>query len=269
MIKKTFTGIVFIIGLFLLLSVSINFIKSTVIFKEEANRGKDAYLSFNVSPFLQGFQDNNSPKVNILSPKNNGFYKFSTSIPYAVSVSDAEDGESMYNEIPSDEVLLKVEYVSRVTLNAKKFQQEPEDDLGLLDMAASNCLYCHAFKGNLIGPSLHQISELYNRTKPDMGMISSRIKNGSSGYWNNNVMPSHPELTDQEIELMVMWIIQNASQKDVNYYKGTEGTLELHPDTQYDIKDRIFVISAKYRDHGSKGDSKKIGEDHIVINPEE
>ncbi len=55
--------------------------------------------------------ENHAPIVKILSPKNNSSYSSNSAIPYEISVSDKEDGESKYQEINPKEVFLEIKYV--------------------------------------------------------------------------------------------------------------------------------------------------------------
>src|SRR5260370_42703934 len=56
-------------------------------------------------------QSNNPPEVTITAPAKNGTFQWNSVVPYAIRVSDKEDGNSEYNEIAANEVLLMVAYL--------------------------------------------------------------------------------------------------------------------------------------------------------------
>jgi cytochrome c len=215
-------------------------------------------------------QDNEPPKVTILSPEDNSIYRLNSRIFYNIAVSDREDGESKYDEIASGEVLLEVKYVPgdgyREGVDGPPI---PAPDPGLLGLAASNCLFCHAFRGNLIGPSFYEIGEEYKRTKPDMGEIANRVLNGSTGIWGDKVMPSHPELAPEEVDSMLQWIVNFAARGDVRYYHGLDGTIDLQADASSEFREGTLVITSFYRDHGTGGSLNKTGADQVILHLKE
>ena len=209
-------------------------------------------------------QDNRRPVIRFITPKNGATYSLHSRVPYSLSISDPEDGESKYEEISRNQVLLKVQYVSGDALPSASGRTISEDPPGLVGILGSNCLNCHAFKSKLIGPSFHEISKKYQAGEPDMALMVSRIKNGSSGVWGPIVMPGHPELSDREIEEMLLWITKDASLDLMDYYTGTEGSFMLKPAAESDKKGAI-VLTASYTDQGIEGQERLKGEDRITI----
>lgn len=207
-------------------------------------------------------QDNTPPKITILAPKAGDTYLLESRVPYKIAISDKEDGESKYDEITSGEVLLAVQFIANPGNSEAMPKTAP--DPGLLDIAASNCLYCHAFRGNLIGPSFYEIGVKYQNTNPDKGEIAKRILNGSTGVWGDKVMPSHPELTPETVMEMLQWIGKFASSEEVRYYNGLEGTIDLQHNTPKSVAGE-FVVTSYYRDHGIGGSSRKTGTAQVVL----
>ena len=71
---------------------------------------------------------NNPPEVKILSPKNNNVHELNFLIRYSITVSDIEDGESKYDEIPSDKVFLEIKYVEGSSDKWDKGKQASNDE---------------------------------------------------------------------------------------------------------------------------------------------
>ena len=209
-------------------------------------------------------QENHTPVVKITSPANNAVFSSGAPIPYQVSVSDKEDGDSRYDEINVKEILLEVRYVkdkSKINTLIKGTVQD--DPPGLAVMRSSNCFNCHDFSSKSIGPSFSDICKHYPVTKANTDSLVNRIKNGSSGLWpGKEKMPSHPELTAEQIRSTVQWIFKNASNAQVSYYNGSNGIIRIPQN-----KPGNYLVTASYTDHGIKNTSEKHlkGFDRVAI----
>jgi hypothetical protein len=73
-------------------------------------------------------------------------------------------------------------------------------------------------------------------------------------------MPTHPELSNEQIKNMVQWIVQNASAANVDYYIGAEGSFVLP------AKGGAFLLTASYTDHGIPTDSThRLKEQNAIV----
>lgn len=210
--------------------------------------------------------ENHAPVVKIILPKNNSAYAANTQIRYAISVSDKEDGESKYDEIPTNEVILKVKYVADSSKALAELTNEKQNDPeGLNAIKTSNCFNCHAFNTKVIGPSFSDISKRYLSSPENIALLSKRILEGSKDVWGNVPMPTHPELSKETAQKMVEWILKNAVQKNVTYYSGTEGSVKLT--VQAENKPGAFIFTASYTDHGMKDkpNQKLEGSDAVIV----
>ena len=185
------------------------------------------------------FQENHPPVVKLTAPTT---ASTQTLVAYSITVSDKEDGETKFDEINPNEILLQVQYGDHGKKN---------DVTALHAMMASNCMNCHLFQSKLIGPSYLDISNKYSPS--DVTTIAKHVKEGSKGVWGDIVMPTHPELTDEEINKMVNWIINYKTNKTFDYYLGKEGSVQLQ-------KTGKAILSASYLDH-----HKTMGEDRVEI----
>lgn len=207
-------------------------------------------------------QQNHSPIIKIITPKNNGNFAPGAQVNYSITVADKEDGDSKFDEINIKQVLLYVKYVSDESRLNKLLNTAVEnDEPGLAAIRLSNCFNCHAFDSKVIGPSFNDINKRYKPIADNIALLEKRIREGSAGVWGKVAMPSHPELTQEQIQSMVKWITHNAIATDETYYIGTEGIFKLP------IKPGVYLLTASYLDHGLKeGDEKNLkGQDRIVI----
>jgi cytochrome c len=210
-------------------------------------------------------QQNNPPVVIITDPPANNTYPLNTLLPYFITVSDVEDGESKYEEINNQAVYLRVQYRPDTSKVAATRQRANEPDPpGFVHLQKSNCITCHAFKTPLIGPSFAAIAVRYPPSKASENALAERIIGGSSGRWGSAIMPGHPELSLQYAKQIVAWILRASDDANTNYYVGTKGVLRLT------IPDGVppggyFVIRASYTDHGSANQNSLQGADVIFV----
>ena len=212
-------------------------------------------------------QENHVPIVKIITPKNNSFFDWDTPVSYQISVSDKEDGDSKFDEINTKEVLLEVRYTNnKAKLPADLNKTVQPDPPGLAIMRISNCFNCHNFNSKSIGPSFYEINKRYPATKSNIDTLVKRIRQGSSGIWGKEKMPTHPELTAEETKSTVQWILKHAANADVNYYLGIAGVFRIKAPVAPNQKG-VYVLTASYVDHGLKNvPGKRLkGEDVVVM----
>ncbi|MDH4091263.1 MAG: hypothetical protein OEV74_20255 [Cyclobacteriaceae bacterium] len=203
--------------------------------------------------------------VKITTPSSGRTYLLNTLIPYTISVSDKEDGESKYEEINNLEVFLSVRYIqdaSQETM-ARKTASEP-DAPGFVLLQKSNCITCHAFNAPLIGPAFTEITRRYPPSKPNEIALAKSVLEGSSGIWGSAVMPSHPDLSPETARQIVAWILQNAGDPKSNYYSGTAGALRLTIPEGVDAGG-FFILRASYTDHGIDNRNPLQGDDVVLL----
>ncbi len=211
-------------------------------------------------------QQNNPPVVRIISPAKGSSVLPGLPIHYSIAVSDKEDGESKYDEINPKEVLLEVKYNNNAsTPNEGPDKTVQNDAPGLAAIRTSNCFNCHGFDTKVIGPTFTDINKRYKLTASNMALLAKRIREGSTDVWGNVPMPTHPELTNAQIQNMVKWIMENASGDAVHYYIGTQGTFSLKSSSK-NYQGGACILTASYTDHGidNKGERLK-GQDVIII----
>ena len=71
----------------------------------------------------------------------------------------------------------------------------------------NGCLACHSVKLKVFGPSFIDIANKYENNNSNQQILVQKIKKGGSGNWGNIPMMSHPNITNDELNLMVRWIL--------------------------------------------------------------
>ena len=206
-------------------------------------------------------QENTAPKVALISPIENVKLQWNTIVPYSITIVDQEDGNSEYDEINTNEVVLTVTYFSDSSKIKKYINETVSSRSDILStMASANCFTCHKAKDKLIGPSFEEIANRYSPTSENKAYLMQKISMGSSGNWSDEIMPAQPELETDKIMQILDWIFKNAQDPNYTFYAGNEGAFKTRERPKNKIEKAVYVLHAQYIDHGSNdftGKSKK------------
>lgn len=71
----------------------------------------------------------------------------------------------------------------------------------------NNCAACHAANNAMVGPSIKQVADKYKELPDSWVMLESKVKQGAVGAWGSIPMPPHPQVSDDDIAVMVKWMI--------------------------------------------------------------
>ncbi len=210
-------------------------------------------------------ENNHTPVVKIDKPKVSETINWNTLVPYAINVTDAEDGNSAYEEIAEKEVLLIVQYLENPSLVDDYLARINQDLVPLVAMSQSTCFNCHAATTKLIGPSFDLVAKRYSAKDNAKGYLMERLIIGSSGVWGEEKMPPNPDITEEEAGLIIDWIL-NQEDNPVQFYVGLEGAIRT-PEVQSNSDKGVYVLTAAYKDHGSTSSlkNKKLGLQTITL----
>lgn len=71
-----------------------------------------------------------------------------------------------------------------------------------------SCFNCHSMDRSLFGPSLREISRKYSGNAGAQARLAGVIRNGSKGgVWGEVAMPAYAKLSDDDIKMMVQYIL--------------------------------------------------------------
>jgi cytochrome c len=80
--------------------------------------------------------------------------------------------------------------------------------LDVLDIAKkSNCLSCHGINTKIIGPAFSDISVKYKSDPNAEKRLVEKVRNGGSGSWGAIAMPAQVQVTNEDIRLLVNWVL--------------------------------------------------------------
>lgn len=76
------------------------------------------------------------------------------------------------------------------------------------DLARSrNCLACHATDRKLVGPAFRNIAAKYASDREAAQRLTSKVRDGGSGVWGQVPMPPNPQVSPEEADALVRWIL--------------------------------------------------------------
>ncbi|MBC8768255.1 hypothetical protein H4O18_09645 [Arenibacter sp. BSSL-BM3] len=207
--------------------------------------------------FLLGFssfqnQENNPPEIRIIVPFANSAFRWNSILQYEIQVLDVEDGNSEYDEISPNEVLLVVKHLQDSSEVKPYLQREANTNYKpLVQMGNSTCFNCHKAKGTLIGPSFERIAAKYNNDQNVINSLAEKIISGSTSVWGDEKMPPHPDLKVGQVQEMVRWILANNLDSNKDYLTGIKGTIKTKEKAVSASEKGAIVLTARYSDHGS------------------
>ena len=209
----------------------------------------------NVTFFAQTDEEvNHAPVIEIVTPNSDMVLHANSLVPYSISVNDVEDGNSAYEEIENQEVFLITKYLSS-SAQADDYLADIEKNLApLIKMGRSTCLTCHTANSKLIGPSFDLLARKYRTSENAMDILSENVIVGSTGVWGEEKMPPHPDLTEEEVRLMIDWILRQEDEA-TQFVVGLEGAIRVR-ETPTHIDSGVYVLTAVYQDHGSIATAK-------------
>ena len=78
---------------------------------------------------------------------------------------------------------------------------------GLNLIAQSDCLTCHKVEEKLVGPAYRDVSIKYENTPANVDSLASKVIHGGAGNWGQVPMTPHPQLSKEDAESMVKYIL--------------------------------------------------------------
>lgn len=219
------------------------------------------FIACTISCVTISGQENEPPVVRIITPIANEKFSWGTLIPFEIGVKDKEDGYTEYEEISPNKVILTVQYLSESEKAAKGSNEDFNRTIEILSfMGTTGCFTCHKAKEKLIGPSFAEIAKRYANRIESVELIAKKILMGTQGSWGDQIMPAHPNITQEEANQIVKWILENSSDSDFNFFSGTSGAFRTR-NAPNGKETALYVLNAFYTDTGINGntDSSKTG----------
>lgn len=69
------------------------------------------------------------------------------------------------------------------------------------------CAGCHQLEVKVVGPGLKQVANRYRGDKDAASRLMEKIRKGGVGVWGEIPMPPNAGITDEELKLVIAWIL--------------------------------------------------------------
>lgn len=74
----------------------------------------------------------------------------------------------------------------------------------------TGCLACHGIANKLVGPGLAEVAAKYKDEGGAEARLVNKLRQGSAGAWGQIPMPPQPRLREEDVVLLVKWILGGA-----------------------------------------------------------
>ncbi len=76
------------------------------------------------------------------------------------------------------------------------------------DLARSkNCVACHHIERKTLGPAFKDIAAKYADDAASLKTLTEKVQKGGVGVWGQMPMPAQPQVSTEEAEALVKWIL--------------------------------------------------------------
>ena len=185
---------------------------------------------------------NQAPAVRFVQPQDGDFFTPGAKLDFKVAVQDAEDGSSAGKE---------AEFGARTLVTSSFLAADGKAaavDPGLSLMRQSDCFNCHAIETALVGPTFLAIADRYRKQADAAEVLNKKVRLGGSGVWGQVPMLAHPQHTEDEVAIMLRWMLALEKGKGgPTLSRGLDGQVTAPKDG----KPGTLVLEASYTDLGA------------------
>jgi cytochrome c len=182
------------------------------------------------------------PTVRFLAPQDGDFFTPGKPLDFKVAAQDAEDGTSEAK--PAEFAARTLVTSAFLPADGKAVAVDP----GLSLMRQSDCFNCHAVETQLVGPSFVAIADKYRKQPGADDLLNQKVRLGGSGVWGQIPMLAHPQHTEDEVAIMLRWMLALEKGKGgPTLTRGLEGQLTAPKDN----KPGTLLLEAVVTDAGA------------------
>jgi cytochrome c len=70
-----------------------------------------------------------------------------------------------------------------------------------------NCASCHSPEKGILGPSYQAVAQKYANDKNATAKLTEKVMGGGVGVWGKIPMPANPQVSKEEAETLVKWVL--------------------------------------------------------------
>ena len=204
---------------------------------------------------------NTQPVVSIdIESSNKSFFVPGLPISYKVSIQDAEDKAATIDE---SNIFVSVDYLEGFDQAALSLghQEVSAAVTGKALTLSLDCKACHKENSKSVGPSYMAIAQRYKDERGAGNYLRRKIAEGGGGVWGEVAMAAHPDLANEELRQIVVYIRSLAGPEGKNKSLPPAGELVPGPESV----GKALVLTASYTDNGSAGSRPLTGTKTVVL----
>jgi len=212
---------------------------------------------------------NQPPSVEVAATGGNSSFFFpGVPVPYAVRVSDREDGTLESGRIPAERVVVSAQYFKdgppQGATSAAPNRGAVAQGRQLVE--AGDCLACHQVNRQSIGPMFNDVARKYRNDTTAMARLAKKIREGGAGVWGPVAMPAHPALTDEQAAAMAAYIRSLADTTPPAPPPSLPVSGSYTPPAgSADAPQGVVALRAEYTDRGANGMPAITSEQTLVL----
>lgn len=202
---------------------------------------------------------NAPPQVGIeILSGNESFFFPGSELQYEISVADAEDGTTTEGTINAEQVAINFDYAPEgfdpieIAQNHVATDEWITFSRGKTLISESDCFSCHKIDTTSIGPSYIQVAQRYKNDPAGRAGLPDKIINGGVGVWGDHGMSAHPEITQEQAEQIVEYIMTLNDPLMAPQDLSIAGTFKTEVPANQNGKGG-YLLRAAYRDQGNAG----------------
>jgi len=222
---------------------------------------------------------NEPPQVSIdIGNGNKTFFFANKPLNYAIQVNDKEDGSTADGKIKPDLVAVNFDYVPEgfdvidIAANHIAADDKAAFSAGLYLINLNDCKTCHMPDKKSVGPSYLDVSQKYKNDNAALNKLAAKVIAGGGGVWGEHAMAAHPQLTPQDAEKMVKYILSVGQAQAASKAVPLKGTFAAKVPAG-ESGQGGYLLRAAYTDKGN-GAAPALSSENIIalrnpsLNPE-
>ena len=221
---------------------------------------KDDKGASSKSQELSLYAGNEIPVVTINFSGNKSFYLPGVPVKYVVSATDKKDTGT----IDPANYYVSVDYIEGYDKAAtpQGHQQGQANISGKNITMSLDCKSCHKEQEKSIGPAFVQVSQKYLKAPDAMKYLTQKIIKGGGGVWGDVAMSAHPNLSQDDAQQIVSWILSLTDKANLKKSLPSTGTVVAPADVK---PTATMVIAASYTDKGGNNVKALTGNTSISL----
>lgn len=214
---------------------------------------------------------NEPPQVSIdIGKGNKSFFFANEPIDYSIQVNDKEDGSLADGKIKPDMVAVNFDYVPEgfdvidIAAHHVAADDKAAFSAGLYLINLNDCKTCHMIDKKSVGPSYTDVAQKYKNDNTALNRLTAKVISGGVGVWGEHAMAAHPQLTPQEAEKMVKYILSVGQKQSTSQVLPLKGKFTPHvPAGEKGVGG--YMLRASYTDKGNGAATALSSEDIIAL----